>query len=135
MTRATGGFSLVELMVVVVILGVLATLVVVNIAGADDVAKQKATVTEIASMMKAVTLYKSIVKKYPTSLQQLFTPHPKYANKAFLENGTGQDPWGNPYQFKKSKSGVKISSFGADGAKGGEGVNADIHSDKLHEFK
>jgi len=129
------GFSLVELMVVVVILGMLAAIVVVNVAGQDDVARQKIAIAEIANINSAVTLYKGAHHKYPASLAELSAPDAKNANRSWLTGSSGKDPWGREYLFKKEKDGILVSSLGADGVKGGDGVNADIHGDKLHEFK
>lgn len=135
------GFTLIEIMVVVVILGILATLVVPKIMGRPDEARAVAAKKDIASIMQALSLYRLDNSRYPSTeqgLQALVTPPTtepipsNYKANGYL-NKLPQDPWGTPYQFLSPglNGEVDVISFGADGKPGGEGVNADIGSWEL----
>ncbi len=134
--RADGGFTLIELMVVLVIMGVLAALIVPNIIGRTDEARQTAAKTDISSIMQALKLYKLDNGVYPTQEQGLQalvakpTTAPVPGNwKPYLDK-LPNDPWGRPYQYLNPgvKGAVDVFSYGADGQPGGEGSNADIGS-------
>lgn len=134
--RRTRGFTLIELMVVLVIMGVLAALIVPNILGRTDEARQTAARTDISTLMQALKLYKLDNGTFPTQQQGLQalvakpTTPPIPANwKPYLEK-LPTDPWGNPYQYLNPgvKGPVDVFSYGADGKPGGEGANADIGS-------
>jgi len=133
-----GGFTLLEVMVVVVILGILAALVVPKIISRPDEARVIAAKQDIASLMQALKLYRLDNLRYPTTeqgLQALVTRPaspplaPNWKAGGYLER-LPKDPWGNPYQYLSPglHGEVDISSFGADGAPGGEGNDADIGS-------
>jgi len=134
--RRQRGFTLIELMVVLVIMGVLAALIVPNIIGRTDEARVTAAKTDIATIMQALKLYKLDNGMYPTQQQGLQalvvkpTTPPIPANwKPYLEK-LPTDPWGHPYQYLNPgvKGPVDVFSYGADGKPGGEGANADIGS-------
>jgi general secretion pathway protein G len=134
--RKARGFTLIELMVVLVIMGVLAALIVPNIMGRTDEARQTAAKTDIATIMQALKLYKLDNGIYPTQQQGLqalvvkpTTPPIPNNWKPYLEK-LPTDPWGNPYQYLNPgvKGPVDVFSYGADGKPGGEGANADIGS-------
>ncbi len=116
------GFTLVELMVVVAIIAILATTASVYFLGAVDDADQAKAKAEIQAMKTAVTAYMlKNNRKLPNSLDDLapFMDPPKIP----------MDPWGKPYVY--TKDGTRkftIMSYGADGAPGGDGINADISS-------
>lgn len=135
------GFTLIEIMVVVVILGILATLVVPRIMGRPDEARVVAAKKDIASIMQALNLYRLDNSRYPTTeqgLQALVTPPTSgpapsnYKAGGYL-NKLPQDPWGTPYQYLSPglNGEVDVISFGADTKAGGEGTNADIGSWEL----
>lgn len=135
------GFTLIEIMVVVVILGILATLVVPKIMGRPDEAKQIAAKQDISSIMQALNLYRLDNSRYPSTaqgLQALVTkpeqaPVPtNYKSGGYLSK-LPIDPWGTAYQYLSPglQGEVDIISYGADGEPGGEGVNADITSASL----
>jgi general secretion pathway protein G len=133
---AQAGFTLIEMMVVVVIIGVLAALIVPNVLGKLDDAKVTAARTDIATITQALKFYKLDNQRYPTQdqgLQALVakpTTEPIPPNwKPYLEK-LPNDPWGRPYQYLNPgvKGDVDVMSFGADGQPGGEGINADIGS-------
>ena len=134
--RPETGFTLIEVMVVIVILGVLAALIVPRVLGRPDEARIVAAKQDIASIMQALKLYKLDNRRYPSTEQGLkaLVERPSIAPqpdnwKSYLEK-LPNDPWGSPYQFLSPglKGDVDVLSFGADGRAGGEGIDADIGS-------
>ncbi|MEY2994558.1 MAG: Type secretion system protein precursor [Pseudomonadota bacterium] len=130
------GFTLIELMVVLAIIGVLAALIVPNVLGRADDARVTAAKTDVANVMQALKLYKLDNMRFPTSEQGLQALVAKPATepvpgnwKPYLDK-LPSDPWGQPYQYLNPgiKGDVDVLSFGADGQPGGEGNNADIGS-------
>ncbi|MGL4436374.1 MAG: type II secretion system major pseudopilin GspG [Giesbergeria sp.] len=130
------GFTLIELMVVLVIIGVLGALIVPNVLDRADDARATAARTDVTNLMQALKLYRLDNQRYPTAeqgLQALIakpTGGPQPINwKPYLEK-LPNDPWGRPYQYLSPgiKGEVDVMSFGADGQSGGEGKNADIGS-------
>jgi len=132
------GFTLLEIMVVVVILGILAVLVVPKIISRPDEARVIAARQDIASLMQALKLYRLDNQRYPATEQGLqalaarptTAPVPNnWKAGGYLER-LPNDPWGNPYQYLNPglHGEIDILSFGADGAPGGEGNDADIGS-------
>jgi general secretion pathway protein G len=130
------GFTLIELMVVMVIIGVLAALIVPNVLERADEAKVTAARTDVNNLMQALKLYKLDNQAYPTTEQGLQalvnkpTTGPTPGNwKPYLDK-LPNDPWGRPYQYLNPgvKGEIDVMSFGADGQPGGEGKNADIGS-------
>ena len=130
------GFTLIELMVVLVIIGVLAALIVPNVLDRADDARVMAARTDVNNLMQAVKLYKLDNQRAPTAeqgLQALIakpTSGPIPGNwKPYLEK-LPNDPWGRPYQYLNPgvKGEVDVMSLGADGQAGGEGKNADVGS-------
>ncbi|MBY0409187.1 MAG: type II secretion system major pseudopilin GspG, partial [Burkholderiaceae bacterium] len=130
------GFTLIELMVVLVIIGVLAALIVPNVLDRADDARVTAAKTDITNVMQALKLYRLDNQRYPTAeqgLQALITkptsgPVPNNW-KLYLEK-LPNDPWGRPYQYLNPgiKGEIDVMSFGADGQSGGEGKDADVGS-------
>ena len=134
--RAQRGFTLIELMVVIMILGVLAALVVPRVMNRPDEARAVAARQDIAQVMQALKLYRLDNSRYPTTEQGLQalvtkpTSGPIPANwKSYLDK-MPNDPWGRPYQYLNPglKGEIDVFSFGADGQSGGEGVDADVGS-------
>ena len=130
------GFTLIELMVVLVIIGVLAALIVPNVIGAADEARVTAARTDVTNIMGALKRYRLDNQRYPTAEQGLQalvakpTAGPVPGNwKPYLEK-LPNDPWGRPYQYLNPgiKGEIDVMSFGADGQSGGEGKDADIGS-------
>jgi general secretion pathway protein G len=130
------GFTLIELMVVLVIIGVLAALIVPNVLDRADDARGTAAKTDVANLMQALRMYKLDNQRFPTSEQGLQalvskpTTNPVPNNwKSYVEK-LPNDPWGRPYQYLNPgvKGEIDVMSFGADGQPGGEGKDADIGS-------
>jgi general secretion pathway protein G len=135
-TLVQAGFTLIELMVVLVIIGVLAALIVPNVLERADDARVTAARTDVNNLMQALKLYRLDNQRYPTGqqgLQALVTrpsePPVPVNWKPYLDK-LPNDPWGRPYQYLNPgvKGEIDVMSFGADGQPGGEGKNADIGS-------
>ena len=134
--RAARGFTLIELMVVVVIIGVLAALIVPNVLDRTDDARVTAARTDVNSLMQALKLYKLDNQRYPSAEQGLEALVRKPSTGAVPPNWRPymeklpSDPWGRPYQYVNPgvKGEIDVFSFGADGQPGGEGKNAEIGS-------
>jgi general secretion pathway protein G len=130
---AEGGFTLIELMVVVVILGILAALVVPQLVGATDDAKVAAAKAQVNNFKTALDLYKlnPNLQKYPTSAEGLEALITNGVKNFLDQERIPMDPWGNPYMYRSPGEGgrsYEIVSYGEDGVKGGSGYAADIES-------
>lgn len=130
------GFTLIEIMVVIVILGILATVVVPRIMDRPDQAKIVKAQSDIRAIEAALNLYRLDNFNYPTTDQGLEalvrkpsgSPEPRnYKVGGYLDR-LPKDPWGNDYQYLNPgrRGQIDIFSYGADGQPGGEGINADI---------
>ncbi|MDO9600444.1 MAG: type II secretion system major pseudopilin GspG [Azoarcus sp.] len=134
--RPSHGFTLIELMVVIVILGVLAALVVPRVLSRPDEARAVAARQDIGTLMQALKLYRLDNRRYPSAEQGLQALVQRPASgpaadnwKPYLER-LPNDPWGTPYQYLNPgvHGDIDILSLGADGKAGGEGTDADIGS-------
>ena len=136
--RSHGGFTLIEIMVVIVILGVLAALVVPRVLDRPDEARNVAAKSDLATVVSALKLYRLDNQRYPTTEQGLAAlvarpeqppQPPNWKPGGYLER-LPKDPWGRPYQYLNPglKSEVDVFSFGADGQPGGTGIDADVGS-------
>ncbi len=128
------GFTLIELMVVILIIGLLATIVVRNLRGVTDRAKRTKAEADISELKQALDSYYLDNGNYPTTeqgLQALVSaptsgPVPSdYETGGYIE-GVPLDPWGHPYVYESDGSSYTLKSYGADGQPGGTGKNADI---------
>ncbi|HON91339.1 MAG TPA: type II secretion system major pseudopilin GspG [Sedimentisphaerales bacterium] len=129
------GFTLIELMIVVVILGLLATTVMPKILSRPDQARQTKAAVDIRAIQSALAMFKTDIGRFPTTaegLQALVTnPGLKgYNSEGYLER-VPIDPWGNPYVYISPGLHSKdydLKSLGKDGEEGGTGKDADIES-------
>jgi general secretion pathway protein G len=133
---AARAFSLVELMVVLIIIGLLAGMVTINARSYLLNARKHTARQEIATIVKALSTYYATYARYPTNeegLAILTKPSDKIPEP--LLDGKLVDPWGHEYQYNcpGSKSAFEVISYGADGREGGDGANADISSDNLKD--
>ena len=136
--RRAGGFTLMELMIAVVIIGILAAIIAPNVIGRLHDAKVSAAKQDVATLVQSLTMYKLDNGRFPSAEQGL---------KALVEKPTSDpqpgnwrsggyiarlpnDPWGKPYQYANPglHGDIDVFSFGADGKAGGDGENADVGS-------
>ena len=135
---AQKGFTLIEVMIVVAILGVLATLVVVNVGGQSDKANITAAKSDLQAISQALALFKLDNNRYPSTDQGLDALVEKPDDARYWPEGgylkkSPTDPWQNPYVY--ISPGVDgpydLFSTGSDGVEGGEGTGADISVNDL----
>ena len=135
--RDEDGFTLVELMVVIVIIGLLATIVVINVLPSGDKAKVTKARADISTIEGALETYRLQLDRYPTTAQGLaaLKTAPAGADAARYQPGgyirkLEKDPWGNPYLYASpgQHGEADVWTFGRDGKEGGEGIDADIGS-------
>ena len=130
------GFTLIEIMVVMVIFGLLVAIVGPNIMGRSDQARVTAAETQLKTLSQALDMYRLDNSHYPSTQQGLEalvnrpsgTPEPNNWGPESYMNSIPEDPWGNDYQYISpgTEGPYDLYSFGADGQEGGEGNDADI---------
>ena len=128
------GFSLLELLVVILILGILAAFVAPNLIGAGEKAKRDLVCTQMASVAQALKMFKLDNGTYPDTeegLEALLNnpdsdKYPNYSNKPYLE-ALPKDSWRHPFIYLKKDDNFELISFGADRKEGGSGDGADIY--------
>jgi general secretion pathway protein G len=117
--RGESGFTLIEMMLVVIIIGILASMVVPSFVRRSQEARIKATRGDIASLGTALNLFELDKGRYPTSLSEMLTAHRPY----FQGTAAPKDHWGNEYLYSSSGQQYMLRSRGPDGV---EGTNDDI---------
>ena len=138
--QAQAGFTLIEIMVVVFILGLLVTLVAPKIIGKTDTARATKAAADIKGIETALQMFKLDCGFYPSTGQGLEaliatgggggSACRKYSPEGYLDK-VPIDPWGNRYAYFSDGQHIIIKSYGADGQEGGDGKNADIDSRAL----
>ena len=132
------GFTLIEIMVVVVIIAILAALIVPRVMGRPDEARIVAARHDVGSLVQALKLYRLDNQRYPSTEQGLGALvarpttgplPPNWKPGGYIER-LPRDPWGNAYQYLSPglRGEIDVFSYGADGAAGGEGIDGDIGS-------
>ena len=132
-------FTLLEILMVVVIIGILAVLLVPNIAGRGDQARVKAAISDIRALGTALELYRLDNSHYPSTDQGLTAlvarpsgnPEPKAWGPEPYIKKLNTDPWDNVYIYLNSGAEFDIISLGSDGEQGGDGYRADIHLSEI----
>ena len=125
-TQARRGFTLMELMVVIAILGLLVTMVAPNVWNVFKKGNVTTAKAQIKSIEGAIANYRLNHNKVPDDLSELTMPDPDNFNDVYIDE-IPVDPWGNPYEYNKmSNSKFELRSLGADGMPGGDGEDADI---------
>lgn len=128
------GFSLVELLVVIVIIGLLATVVMINVLPSQDKAMQGKAKADIATLSQAIEMYRLNTLRYPSASEGL---NALLGGTSATPGATGgyirklpKDPWGNDYQYRQpgQHGAFDVYSLGSDGTEGGEGDAADLGS-------
>ncbi|MDB4069454.1 type II secretion system major pseudopilin GspG [Pseudomonadales bacterium] len=133
------GFTLIEIMVVVVILGILGSLIVPNIIGRPDEARVTAARADIEAIGNALELYRLDNGDYPSTdqgLEALVTqptgyPEPRRWNSEGYLKKLPIDPWDEPYLYFSEDRTFEVYSLGSDRQEGGEGVDADLRYSEL----
>lgn len=133
------GFTLIEILVVVVIIGILGAVIVPNLLGRPDQARLTAAKQDLRSLSNALDIYRLDNFNYPSTEQGLEAlvsapsgfPEPKNYNPDGYIKALPSDPWGSRYIYERTQEGYDLFSLGADGAEGGEGLNADIRADDV----
>tara|TARA_B100000674_G_scaffold16072_1_gene11590 strand:- start:14 stop:433 length:420 start_codon:yes stop_codon:yes gene_type:complete len=139
MDKTMSGFTLIEILIVVVILGILGAVVVPNILSRPDTARVQAAQTDLRALSQTLEIYRLDNFQYPSSEQGLESlvdrpsgfPEPKNWNPEGYLKKLPTDPWGSPYLYEKTGSSYSLISLGADGQEGGEGFDADIRLNDL----
>ncbi len=133
--RADNGFTLIEIMVVVVIIAIIAALFVPNVVGRSDQARRTAVVNDLRGVGTSLDLYRLDNARYPSTDQGLEAlvrkpnglPEPMNYSPGGYARKVPTDPWQNPYVYINAGETFELYSLGADGQEGGEGAAADIY--------
>lgn len=130
------GFTLIEIMVVIAIIGILATLIVPKIMGRPDEARVTAAKHDVATIVQSLKLYRLDIGRYPTTEQGIralvekptLEPIPQNWKAGGYLDSLPKDPWGNPYQYTNPgiHGEIDVYTYGADGKSGGTGTDADV---------
>ena len=126
--RNARGFTIIELLIVMAILGMLAVMVAPNLFNQADSARRDAVLTQISALSSALDAYRLDMGQYPDELQALTRNESGRAswNGPYLRGEVPGDPWGNAYVYRSDGRTFSLMSYGADGREGGEDNDADI---------
>jgi len=122
------GFTIIELLIVMAILGMLAVMVAPNLFNQADSARRDAVLSQISSLGSALDAYRLDIGQYPDSMEGLVRDNSGRStwNGPYLRGELPVDPWGNEYQYESNGREYTLMSYGADGREGGEDNDADI---------
>lgn len=135
MPQRSAGFTLLEMIVVLVIIGLIMGLVGPRLFGQADKAKVQTAETQVKMLRGALQTMRLDISRWPTEQEglALLTTRPASEVRGwagpYLDEAVPADPWGNPYQYSPAPAGdspITLYSFGADGKPGGEGQDADV---------
>ena len=128
LTQRERGFTLIEILVVMAIIGMLAVMVAPNLFRQQAGAMRDAALSQISSLETALDSYRLDMNQYPDSLSDLMENETGSAswNGPYLRREVPRDPWGNEYVYQSDGRSFTLLSYGADGAQGGEDDDADI---------
>jgi len=126
--KTAAGFTLIEILMVMAIIGMLAVMVAPNIFNQQAGAQRDAALSQISALEAALDTYRLDVGQYPDSLEGLVENDSGRAawNGPYLRREVPLDPWGNEYVYDSDGRGFTLVSYGPDGERGGEGDDADI---------
>ena len=127
--KKNSGFTMMELLIVIVILGLLASLVAPKFFGKLSTAERGIAATQMSAFETAIDTYRLDLGRYPSKLEQLRSSDEPRWDGPYLPKDVPLDPWGNPYVYSLNNDKIKpysLKSYGADGKEGGEDNNADI---------
>ncbi|MGM0632250.1 MAG: type II secretion system major pseudopilin GspG [Pseudomonadota bacterium] len=126
--RRQRGFTIIELLIVMAILGMLAVMVAPNLFNQADSARQDAARSQMSSLTSALDAHRLDTGRYPESLEGLQenTSGRSTWNGPYLRGEVPEDPWGNPYEYSSDGRSFELMSYGADGSPGGEDNDADL---------
>jgi general secretion pathway protein G len=137
--RRQAGFTLVEMIVVIAIIGVLATMVVIRYSGQTDQAKVAAAKAHLSQFESAIISFQSQNGKFPASLTDLVERPgnaPNWPEGGYLKSkSVPKDPWGHEYIYRLNGRRFEIVCVGADGQEGGEGADADFTNETVEQGK
>jgi general secretion pathway protein G len=122
------GFTIIELLIVMAILGMLAVMVAPNLFSKADGARRDAALTQISAISAVLSQHRLDVGRYPDELEGLMENTTGRASwdGPYLQNRVPKDPWGNEYFYESDGASFTLLSLGADGTQGGEDNDADI---------
>ncbi len=122
------GFTIIELLIVMAILGMLAVMVAPNLFSKADSARRDAALSQISGIGSALAAHRLDVGQYPDSLEGLMTNTTGRStwDGPYIRSAVPKDPWGNDYNYTSTGSQYTLMSYGADGSPGGEDNDADI---------
>src|SRR6185503_10848182 len=131
--KRQAGFTLVEMIVVIAIIGVLATIVVIRYSGQTDQAKVAAAKAHLSQFESAVISFQSQNGRFPASISELVERPgnaPNWPEGGYLKGkAVPKDPWGHEYVYRLNGRRFEILCLGADGQQGGEGPDADFSNE------